>query len=238
VGDGSVKYGRARLSGVAELKPKAPSIAAHSVRNLRPYALCGVIAPAFFALMVLIEQSVVPGYSWTSQTISDLGAYSLYGSYAIIQNVNFWAFGILVVTFTLGLRRTLLGSRTVTASLGLFGIAEVLGGVFPDQPFPLPGVGHDIAAVVAFLAIPICQLAAWAKLRHLGAGEESTWGRYRTYSLASGLLAFVLFSIDSFLPPFEPVGVTQRVFSLVPVSWLWIEVTALKLFRLSRAVPL
>ncbi len=68
------------------LKPEGPPnaetdvMAAQFSGNLKLYALCGVIAPIFFTLMVIVEGFVVTGYSQVSQHISDLGAYSLYGS--------------------------------------------------------------------------------------------------------------------------------------------------------------
>jgi hypothetical membrane protein len=37
---------------------------------LKYSAICGAIAPVFFA-MVIIAQLVVPGYSWITQYISD-----------------------------------------------------------------------------------------------------------------------------------------------------------------------
>jgi hypothetical protein len=225
--------------GRALQKTEGTSIAAHSIRNLRPYALCGVIAPAFFALMVLIEQSVVPGYSWTSQYISDLGVYSLYGSYAIIQNVNFWASGILVFTFTLGLRRTLLGSRAVTASLGLFGIAEVLGGVFPDQPaLPVPwgwsrhrfGCGSQHHLDMSVTCVEKAAAPRGRGGKYLGSIPNLLVCQWPTHVCSR-------FHRNQFLfLGMASQGVGQRVFLAVP--WLWIEVTALKLFRLSRASPL
>jgi hypothetical membrane protein len=188
--------------------------------------ICGVIAPIFFAAMVIIEQLVVPGYSWTTQYVSDLGAYTLYGKYAILQNINFWTFGILVIIFSTALISTPLGKRVVTALLALFGTMVFLAGVFPDTP-ALTGNIHDFVSALAFLIIPICQLIVWAKLRRVGnQNEESFWRRYRTYSLISGIITILVLVLQGS----PDLGVRQRL--LIAVPWLWIEVTALKLLQL------
>ncbi len=209
---------------------------AQSRGNLTLYALCGVIAPIFFAVMVIIEGFLEPGYSQVSQYISDLGAYALYGSYAILQNLNFWIFGILVVVFSFGLKRSLPGTRA-TNLLVLFGIMVFLGGVFPDSPSPFPGYIHDTAAVAGFISIVLCQFVVWRRLRHNTPEEEKVWGGYRSYSLASGLLSLVLFIYSSFILPFDsPItGLVQRVFVAVP--FLWIEVMAIRLLRPSGLLP-
>ena len=71
--------------------------------------------------MVIVEGFLVSGYSHMTQQVSDLGAYSLYGSYALLQNLNFCVFGILVVAFAMGLRQELRASKAMTVTLGLFG---------------------------------------------------------------------------------------------------------------------
>ncbi len=214
------------------------TIAAHSGRNLRLYALCGVIAPIFFAVMVIIESLLQPGYSQVSQYISDLGAYTLYGPLAILQNLNFWVFGILVVAFALGgLRHTLPASRAVTTSLVFFGVMGFLAGVFPDQPSPWPGAVHGLVSIVAFFSVILCQFFVWRQLRRTSTREERGWGRYRAFSLTSGLLSLVLVVLAVILPHdisfgLGYFGVLQRLFLAVPLSW--IEVMALRVFQLSK----
>jgi hypothetical membrane protein len=212
------------------------AIASRTRGSLRLSALCGMVAPIFFACMVLLEGFLVPSFSQVSQHISDLGVYALYGYYAILQNLNFWIFGILVVAFALGLGRSFPRSRAVTASLVLFGMMVFSAGLFPDEPFPFPGAVHGLVSIVAFNAVILCQFLAWLRLRHTGAEEESAWGRYRTYSLISGVLSFVLLTIAS-IPPESIAGVVitglkQKAFLMVP--WAWVGIMALRLFRLSN----
>lgn len=216
--------------GPAEIQ-KA-EVNSHPEKNLRLYAACGVIAPIFFGLMVIIEGFLVPGYSWVSQPISDLGAFSLYGSYAILQTLNFWVFGALVFVFALGLRSTLMGSRALVTTLALFGLMAFLAGVFSDQPYPFPGDAHVLVSAVAFTLIILCQFIAWKRLRRTSSGSVGEgWGLYAKYSLVSGILSVVFFSpIGAFGADYQ--GIWQRLFIVVP--WLWIEVMALRVLRLSR----
>jgi len=205
------------------------------VRNPRAYALCGIVAPIFFAVMVLVEGYMVAGYSQISQPISDLGAYALYGANATIQNLNFWIFGILVVVFAFGLGRGLPRSRVLFASLVLFGVMVFLAGMFPDQPFPLPGAAHALVSGVAFISIILCQLLLWRRLRNAAAEEEKAWGRYRTYSLLSGLLSVVLLVYFIIIVPLSsPIfGVGQRIF--IGTEWLWIELVAVRLLQTAES---
>jgi len=202
--------------------------------HLRLYAICGAIAPIFFVLMVVIEGFLVTGYSHMTQQVSDLGAYTLYGSYALLQNLNFCVFGILVVAFALGLRHQLSGSRVMTTSLALGGALFFLVGFFPDQPSPWPAMAHYLLAQLSGLSVFVSEFFAWRRLHHSAAGEEGVWTRYGTFSFASLVLIIVSFFIFAiFGQPGSPVtGLLQRVFGFFVL--LWIEVMALKLFRLTK----
>ena len=202
--------------------------------HLRLYAICGVIAPIFFVLMVVIEGFLVTGYSHMTQQVSDSGAYSLYGSYALLQNLNFCVFGILVVAFALGLRQQLSGSRVMTTSLALGGALFFLVGFFPDQPTPWPAMAHYSLAQLSGLSVFVSEFFAWRRLRH-SAADEGAWTRYGTFSLASLVLITVSFFIFAiFRQSGSPVtGLLQRVFGFFIL--LWVEVIALRLLRLSKA---
>jgi hypothetical membrane protein len=127
--------------------------------------------------MVLVEGALVTGYSHMTQQVSDLGAYVLYGSYALIQNLNFCVFGILVVAFAIGLRKELPASRVMTTSLALCGILFFFVGFFPDQPTPWPAAAHYLLAQLSGLSIFISEFFAWRRLRRPVADEGGTWRR-------------------------------------------------------------
>jgi hypothetical membrane protein len=181
--------------------------------------------------MVIVEGFLVPGYSHMTQQISDLGAYALYGSYALLQNLNFFVFGILMVAFAIGLRQELPASRAITTSLGLFGVMSFLLGFFPDEPIPWPAAAHSLIASVGGVSILLSEFFAWRRLRRPVADEGVGWTEYGRFSLVSFIISSTLFVVGQ---PGSPItGLLQRV--MMAVLLLWIEVMALRLLRLSKA---
>jgi hypothetical membrane protein len=214
---------------------RTPMISNLSRSHLGLYALCGVIAPIFFVLMVILEGFLVTGYSHISQQVSDLGAYTMYGSYALLQNLNFCVFGILTVAFAIGLRHELPASRVITTTLGLCGVLFFLLGFFPDEPTPWPAAAHYLIAQLSGLSILLSQFFAWRRLRRPVAGEGVGWTKYSRFSLVSLVLAIISFIVfATFGQPGSPItGLLQRVMGTFIL--LWIEVMALRLLRLSKA---
>ena len=56
-----------------------------NTKKQRFYAICGIIAPIIFWIMVIVESILRPGYSQYYNFVSDLGV----GHLAILQNINF-----------------------------------------------------------------------------------------------------------------------------------------------------
>jgi len=202
--------------------------------HLRLYSLCGVIAPIFFTVMVIVEGFLVSGYSHMTQQISDLGAYSLYGSYALLQNLNFSVFGILVIIFAIGLRQGLPTARAIATSLGLSGFMFFLLGFFPDEPIPWPAAAHYLIVWASGVSFLFSQFFAWRRLRRPVAGEGGSWIRYGRFSLVCLVLIVVSSAVFvTFGQPGSPImGLLQRVF--IALLLVWIEVMALRLLRLSK----
>jgi len=69
-----------------------------SIQKQRFFALCGIIAPMLFTILVIIESLLRPGYSQIYNFVSDLGV----GPNAVLQNINFAIFGILSIFLLLG----------------------------------------------------------------------------------------------------------------------------------------
>jgi hypothetical membrane protein len=203
-----------------------------NIRNIRKqqfYAICGIIAPIIFWFMVIIESILRPGYSQYNNFVSDLGV----GHLAIIQNINFILFGLLTIGLAIGLRSSLPSpqGRALKASVWmviLFALGVLLAGVFPESY--LSANPHNIVSATAFVAIIAAQLLIWQGLKRK---NTIIWGRYATYSLISGLLSLTLVILlkVAILYGFYP-GLSQRAFLLV--SWIWIGITGIKLYSLTR----
>jgi len=222
-----------RVSGFSIRQEGALMISNLSRSHLRLYALCGVIAPIFFVLMVIVEGFLVPGYSHMTQQISDLGAYALYGSYALLQNLNFFVFGILLVAFAIGLRQELPASKAITTSLGLCGVTFFLLGFFPNEPTPWPAAAHYLINWVGGVSFFLSQFFAWRRLRRPIADEGVGWTKYGRFSLVSLVLTIILYTLFVVFGQPGITGLLERVTMAVPL--LWIEIMALKLLRLSKA---
>jgi hypothetical membrane protein len=194
----------------------------------RLFALCGIVAPILFTLVVIAASLLRPGYSQTYNFISDLGV----GQYAAIQNVNFIVFGLLTIGLALGLW---MGSPTprglaLKAGVGLvlvFALGVLLAGIFPEDYGD--GKMHTLVSSIAFVSVIIAMFLVWWGLRR---ADKAVWGAYRMYTLVSGLLASVLLFTFNAVIGGDYQGLAQRAFLAVP--WVWIEMTGLRLYSLSK----
>ena len=199
-----------------------------SIQRQRFFAHCGIIAPILFTILVIIESLLRPDYSQIYNFVSDLGV----GPNAVIQNVNFAIFGILSILFALGLRSGLPSPQKKALKAGvwlvaIFGLCILLAGVFPEDY--LSQIPHNLVSATAFVTIIAAQLLIWKGLKN---ANDSVWGKYRTYSLISGLMSLILVLVLKVaMSDFTDYqGIVQRAFLAVP--WIWVEVTALKLYFL------
>ena len=194
------------------------------------FALCGILAPIIFWLMVIVEGLIRPGYSPVHNFVSDLGV----GSLGVLQNINFMVFGLLTIGLGLGLHVSLPISRSRSLKAGIwlviiFGILIILAGVFPENYGS--GALHTSVSAFAFLSIIAAQLLVWKGLK---GRDVAIWGNYRIYSLVSGLLSIIFLillqiTISDF-PAYQ--GLVQRLFLVVP--WIWVGVTGLVLYSMIR----
>lgn len=166
-----------------------------SVRALKLSAICGIVAPIFFTTMVIIESLLRPGYSQISNFISDLGV----GQYSILQNINFWVFGIMVFIFALGIGQYL-HSTAVATGLSLFACMVFSAGLFPDAPTPYPGYVHGIVSVIAFISLIITEFLVGWKLRSFAKKNQLTsWAKFMYYSFGTGIAGIIFIFLGN--PP-------------------------------------
>ncbi len=200
--------------------------------GLKFYALCGVIAPVLFTIIVITLSLLRPGYSHVSQAISELG--SVGAPNAIVQDGNFILLGLLIIAFAYGLHKGIgdgKGSRLGPILVAVFGAVAAIG----DGIFPLPGPLHQPLFIVGVIAFMIGILIITRRLK-----RDTNWQGYRLYSLGTGVIAIVLFivllsyaiSTNGGGPWF---GALQRLF-LAPL-FLWIGVMAIHLLRLQSVMP-
>jgi hypothetical membrane protein len=197
------------------------------------FALCGIIAPILFTVLVIIESLLRPGYSQIFNDVSDLGL----GPYSLIQNISFMVFGILSIGFAMGVGANL-PNRTGKAVKWLvivFGLCIILAGVTllsapADVTYAKDVVSHGLVSAVAFLLIMVAMFLTWLSLR---GSDKGIWGRYRMFSLVCGLLSILTLVILSYTQFSSYHGASERLF--IAVWMIWIEGTGLKLYSLSNS---
>lgn len=201
-------------------------------KRQRIFALCGIIAPILFTLLVIMESLLRPGYSQIFNDVSDLGV----GPYGIIQNLNFMVFGLLSIGFAIGLGVNLpyRAGKATKWLVMVFGLMIILAGVTllfsgPNLIYAKDDVPHGLVSAIAFLTIIAAQFLTWQALR---GSNDAIWGHYRLYSFISGVLSILTLLFLSYTQ-FAPYhGASERLF--IAVWMIWIELTGLKLYSLSK----
>ncbi len=189
----------------------------------RVLALCGLITPLLFTILLIFASFLRPGYSQLSGMVSDLGV----GTNAIIQNVNFVACGLLILGFAVGLHRELgRGQKTHLgpALVGGAGVMYSTAGIFPEAPCPYPCTLHGLSA--AFFPVMIIGIFfVWLAQR-----QDRRWGRFASFSLVMSIVSFGVGLVPASLIP-GMFGLFQRI--ILAALFLWVSVTAAKLYALS-----
>ncbi len=198
-------------------------------------AVCGIAIPIIFVILMIVAGFLYEGYSHATQAVSELGGVE--AQYPIVQNANFFIVAILIVAFAFGLHRGIgggKGSRLGPILVGIFGIITVPQAFLPCDPGcgweSFTGALHNLTGLSGFLAVCIGILVTARRFK-----GDPNWQSYRRYSLITGVAALV--SLVAWIGISKAAGVDavngvlQRVF--IGIVFLWIEVVAIRLFRLS-----
>ncbi|MFB6133981.1 MAG: DUF998 domain-containing protein, partial [Halanaeroarchaeum sp.] len=130
----------------------------------------------------LTAQSLFPGYSTASQTISALGSAEASGASKAVFNGTMIAAGVLTIIAAYALHHVY-ERWALTAVLGTTGAVGFVGvGVFPAQT----GLPHLVAAVVAFAGAGVSALLTSATVRGPFGAVSAILGGFE-------LMALVLF---------------------------------------------
>ena len=205
----------------------------------------GIVGPLVFIVVFLIEGFTRPGYSQWRHFVSQLAA----GPGGWMQVTNFLVCGTLVLTFAIGLRLSIQGTRGSVGApllLALFAIALLVAGVFSTDPalgYPVGapqvhtahGMIHGFAGLAAFTTLPAAALVmAW----HFAA--EPGARRWTLYSGGIGVLVIVMFIAGTVTSAMDasghwqnaPTGFLQRI--AIIGGWTWIAMVAGRQLRLVR----
>lgn len=200
------------------------------------FSLCGIAAPVVFALFVIIAGAYYPGYSHVTQAISELGGVEAQNP--LIQNVNFFISGVLIVAFAFGLYRNFNGAvrsalgAALVGALGLVALAHAFLHCDAGCEFvSTVGSMHNLTGLVGFLSVTT-GVFLFSKIFAL----DPNWQSYRGYSIMTavvGLTSLVLWIALARVARIQILnGSLQRVFA--STIFLWVGVISARLFVLLR----
>ncbi|MDD2666254.1 MAG: DUF998 domain-containing protein [Methanocellales archaeon] len=194
----------------------------------RMLAICGIVGPILYTIILMVIGLLRPGYNHLRQPMSELGEVG--GPNAIIMNTaGFMLLGALMIAFSLGFHRGIKeGSKIGPASIAMSGVGWIAVGLFHAEPSTVnvSVMLHVMGAMLVGLGFSIAPFAIARRSR-----KDQRWASYRPYSLTTGLLtailglAFIFGGIEGWM------GALQRMAVGVPL--LWMEVMAIRLLRLS-----
>jgi len=203
--------------------------------------LCGVVGPALFVLVFLVEGMQRPGYRARRHFVSLLA----HGERGYVQTLNFFVCGVLALCFAVGVARAI-DSVALTALFGMFGTGLLFSaryrcdgglGYPPTAPASWPrkaspsGNRHNLAGAIVFLAL---SLATFVAASH---SDSRAW---TLYCIASGVIMLVMFVVAGVLAERDargavvdpPIGIAQRI--AIIAGWVWMPMFA---WRLVHAAP-
>jgi hypothetical protein len=161
-----------------------------------------------FVLTFLVLGAMAPSYDVLRETISALEFTAL----GFAQRINFFVFGLLLMTFGLALRRELgagRGAVLIPTFQCLSGVGVAGDAIFIHEPL------HLVCDLIAFnSALLVLFLFAW---RFWG---DSRWKGWTAYSILTAVLmmAFLTaFGVANHLG--GPAGTFEKLASLTRTSW-------------------
>ena len=213
------------MPNISRLLSIFKSLNIHSV-----LAMAGIVGPLVLVLGDLTAALSNPNYSLVSNSISSLALTRI----GWLQTIGFLAMGLLVEIFVAGLLFNIRGVWGFHLSIGLlvfFGFGLLLIGAFRTDPVgfarTIDGTIHWAAALTVFWLFPIAILLLASSLRN-----DPSWKNIFVYTLIAGVFALALVIALLCLPDqLGWFGLYERI--LVANMVIWVEVTAIRLLRLS-----
>jgi hypothetical protein len=194
--------------------------------------VCGAVASLLFTVAWLGEGAARANYDPLRHPISSLSL----GDHGWMQVASFIITGLLILAFSIGLRRALRPSGAVWGPLlvGLVGVGLIGAGIFVTDPFNgyppgtprIPtehtthGTLHGLCAVSFFLGLPITCFVFARLFTRLG-----EW-RWAAYSVCTGLAMFAVVFLVVFA---DIAGLFQRI--AVIIGYAWITLLALHMLK-------
>ena len=134
-------------------------------------AICGIIGPILYTIVVITLGLLRPGYNHVTQFMSELGEVGAPNA-TIMNTARFTLLGLLMTAFAFGLHRGISegkGSKIGPALVAVSGAGLVLSEIFPCDPGcvneSFVGITHEVFAMIAAFAMILALLTIYQRLR-------------------------------------------------------------------------
>lgn len=194
-------------------------------------AVCGIIGPIIFTIVIFILGHLRSDYNHFTKTMSELGAVD--SPNAMVMNTAGLALlGILMIIFSFGLYKGITketDTKFGSILVAIAGTSLIGSAIFPCDPHcinvSLTGIMHDVFATIPAIVI-ILALIMISK----GMKQDVKWQNYWAYTLATSILT-ILCSFLLIFTVFENwIGLVQRFGMGIPL--LWMMVIAIRILHL------
>ena len=197
---------------------------------LRLLALLAIVGVAVYLLMLGALHFLRPDVNPVTEPISTYGASGPYGFLFLAADLGS---AVAALALTLGLYMGIVPparSYVGLFFLGIYGVSELLAGLFPldvGAEATLIGTIHNIVGNLSFFGVPIGMI-----LLSLAMGKDERWRSFRPPALVVAfavVLTVILTIVGSNIGLF---GVTQRIANATQL--LWILLVALRLRSIAQ----
>jgi len=194
-------------------------------------ASCGVLAPLVYSGAVIVASRKVPAFDHLKNFISELGAIGAPGAY-VMNLVGFLGYGILILAFALALHRGIhreTGSWLGPGVLAVYGVGYIALAFSPCDPgcqaATPPSLHHRLHFLLSDLILLAAILGPFTLYARMA--RDPVWRSLAPATLVLPGVAWLFAEVSG-------VGVSgalrQRLWLLL--MFIWIEVVAVRLFRL------
>ncbi|TVT48603.1 DUF998 domain-containing protein [Amycolatopsis rhizosphaerae] len=213
-----------------------------SARATRSLLACGVVAGPLYVVVTLVQGLTRDGFDPRVHTFNVMTT----GDLGWLQRTNGLLTGVLMVLFAVGVSRVLRTGRFAAWGarlLGLYGVAIMVGGIFPSDPQPgFPagttpemvrttwhGIVHQGARGGGYLVLTMASLViAWS----FAAEGRRAWAWF-TVAAVPVLGAVMLAAHNPLAPGADVTGnpmVRLVFFAPLGLTWVWAFAFATHLF--------
>lgn len=201
-------------------------------RLLTTLAIVSITGPVLFWLILLLAQSLYPGYDPAAASISRL----IFGRYGWLQTFNFCLLMVFTVAFGTGVYISIVKSKAGKLASALFiimGLAQLATAIFRvnQDPFAPKTIAYNIhnwVFLTTAAAFPIGALLLVPSLK-----ADKRWRLFAGFTIATGITALTLGLYWVVAHPLAPqlinpwFGIYERILLSIPLVWIIVISTRL-----------